>query len=606
MDDGCLGAEALPRRRSGPAYDARRRRRAGRRPRARPEELRPRQRLQGGHQGRRPLPPTTAPSRSATAGPRWARACTPWPSRSRSRSSAIDPDRDPGASSTPPASSALGQTTGSRGTLMGAGAVADACAAARGRRLPARASTTRASTGSTGRNTLGERRRAPGHPLHLRLRRAARGHRPRDRRHRARSSPSTTSAGPSTRCCARARSRARCTWASATRSPRTSRPTRATGLPTNMTLRSLGILRAKDVPPDRGGPGRVAPAQRALRHQGRGRDRPRADRAGRGRRAPRPSTAIWRAAAAHAAVPGRRAPTSERGPTPGLVCGHHHLYSALARGMPAPPQHARRLPRDPRAGLVAARRRPRPRDAALVGPARRRSRRCSAAPPAIVDHHESPERHRGLLTVIADACAEVGVRVVVRLRRDRPLTTTARCGATAWPPPAMTDARPPRPGRERALPARRRAGHGRRPRRLHVQRRHARRGRRAWPPTSASASTSTWPRATIDRDAGDRLAPLARRRLAARALRPPRPRPARHHRPQPPLQHEQRRGLRPPGRRPNPVVLGTDGIGADMLEEFRLAYVRLRERRRAGHARHAVVLAGGGLDARSPRPRDDR
>jgi len=24
--------------------------------------------------------------------------------------------------------------------------------------------------------------------------------------------------------------------------------------------------------------------------------------------------------------------------TPGLVCSHHHLYSALARGMPAPPQ----------------------------------------------------------------------------------------------------------------------------------------------------------------------------------------------------------------------------------------------------------------------------
>jgi hypothetical protein len=27
----------------------------------------------------------------------------------------------------------------------------------------------------------------------------------------------------------------------------------------------------------------------------------------------------------------------------------------------------------------------------------------------------------------------------------------------------------------------------------------------------------------------------------------------------------------------NPVVLGTDGIGADMLDEFRLAYVKLRE-----------------------------
>jgi cytosine/adenosine deaminase-related metal-dependent hydrolase len=36
-------------------------------------------------------------------------------------------------------------------------------------------------------------------------------------------------------------------------------------------------------------------------------------------------------------------------------------------------------------------------------------------------------------------------------------------------------------------------------------------------------------------------------------------------------------GYGQPARRPNRVVLGTDGIGADMLEEFRLAYVRLRE-----------------------------
>ncbi len=36
-------------------------------------------------------------------------------------------------------------------------------------------------------------------------------------------------------------------------------------------------------------------------------------------------------------------------------------------------------------------------------------------------------------------------------------------------------------------------------------------------------------------------------------------------------------GYARPGRRPNPVVLGTDGIGADMLDEFRLAYVRQRE-----------------------------
>jgi len=36
-------------------------------------------------------------------------------------------------------------------------------------------------------------------------------------------------------------------------------------------------------------------------------------------------------------------------------------------------------------------------------------------------------------------------------------------------------------------------------------------------------------------------------------------------------------GYARPVRFTNPVILGTDGIGADMLEEFRLAYVRLRE-----------------------------
>jgi hypothetical protein len=36
-------------------------------------------------------------------------------------------------------------------------------------------------------------------------------------------------------------------------------------------------------------------------------------------------------------------------------------------------------------------------------------------------------------------------------------------------------------------------------------------------------------------------------------------------------------GYAAPTTRPNRIVLGTDGIGADMLEEARLAYVRLRE-----------------------------
>ena len=61
-------------------------------------------------------------------------------------------------------------------------------------------------------------------------------------------------------------------------------------------------------------------------------------------------------------------------------------------------------------------------------------------------------------------------------------------------------------------------------------------------------------------------------------------------------------GYARPAARPNPVVLGTDGIGADMLEEFRLAYARLREDDVAGDARRAVGLAGRRAGRWCPRP----
>ncbi len=108
-----------------------------------------------------------------------------------------------------------GQTTGSRGTLMGAGSVKAACEAA-------------LADGCAGRRRLRgrvprrlddqarDRCRAPDHPLDVRLRRPAGRRRPRHGRRSNASSPSTTSAGRSTRCCATARSRARSTWGSAT------------------------------------------------------------------------------------------------------------------------------------------------------------------------------------------------------------------------------------------------------------------------------------------------------------------------------------------------------------------------------------------------------
>ncbi len=95
--------------------------------------------------------------------------------------------------------------------------------------------------------------------------------------------------------------------------------------------------------------------------------------------------------------------------TGGLVCGHHHLYSALARGMPAPPVRP--------TGFVqilelvwwrldAALDLDMLRWSAMLGALE--ALKCGTT--AIVDHHESPNAIEGSLSVIADACAEVGIR----------------------------------------------------------------------------------------------------------------------------------------------------------------------------------------------------
>lgn len=99
------------------------------------------------------------------------------------------------------------------------------------------------------------------------------------------------------------------------------------------------------------------------------------------------------------------------GSTPGLVCGHHHLYSALARGMPAPPETPRnflqileqvwwRLDTALDLEMIEW--------SAKLGALEALKSGCTA----IVDHHESPNAIEGSLDVVAAACAEVGVRVV--------------------------------------------------------------------------------------------------------------------------------------------------------------------------------------------------
>jgi len=97
--------------------------------------------------------------------------------------------------------------------------------------------------------------------------------------------------------------------------------------------------------------------------------------------------------------------------TPGLVCAHHHLYSALARGMPPPPKVATSFQEvleqvwwrlDVALDLEMIK------WSAMLGALEA----LESGTTAIVDHHESPNAIEGSLDVIAEACAEVGVRVL--------------------------------------------------------------------------------------------------------------------------------------------------------------------------------------------------
>ncbi|MEX1271103.1 MAG: amidohydrolase family protein, partial [Acidimicrobiia bacterium] len=97
--------------------------------------------------------------------------------------------------------------------------------------------------------------------------------------------------------------------------------------------------------------------------------------------------------------------------TPGLVCAHHHIYSALARGMPPPPKTPAtfgeileqiwwRLDTALDLDMIEWSAKLAALEALEVGTT------------TIIDHHESPNAIEGSLSVVVDAAAEVGVRVL--------------------------------------------------------------------------------------------------------------------------------------------------------------------------------------------------
>jgi cytosine/adenosine deaminase-related metal-dependent hydrolase len=245
--------------------------------------------------------------------------------------------------------------------------------------------------------------------------------------------------------------------------------------------------------------------------------------------------------------------------TAGLVCGHHHLYSALARGMPAPPEQ----PTDFRSVLEQIWWRL---DTALDLEMLRWSAMLGAmealqcGTTAIIDHHESPNAIEGSLDVIAEACAAVGVRVNVAYG------VTDRHGHDAAVRGLAEN--------ERFLRAGGRGMVG-----IHAAFTCEQQTLEAAAGLAADLGVGVHvhvAEGVDDITAGQRLEHLAADDwLIVHCVHLDRPlRGTIAHNPRSNMNNAV--GYAEPTKWPNPVVLGTDGIGADMLEEMRLAYVALR------------------------------
>ncbi len=255
-------------------------------------------------------------------------------------------------------------------------------------------------------------------------------------------------------------------------------------------------------------------------------------------------------------------PGHDTGTTPGLVCAHHHLYSALARGMPAPPRTPTgftdileliwwRLDRALDLDIIEW--------SAKLGALEALEAGCTA----IIDHHESPNAIEGSLQVIADACAEVGVRISCAYGvTDRHGADGARRGLAE---------------NEQFLRAGGRGMVG-----VHAaftctdDTLEAAAGLAEDLGTGVHIHVAEGP---VDAPAAERLAQLSTDEwLLIHGVHLPD-----GHELKGTLVHNPRSnmnnavGYARPIRFDNPIALGTDGIGADMFEEFRVAYARHRE-----------------------------
>lgn len=265
---------------------------------------------------------------------------------------------------------------------------------------------------------------------------------------------------------------------------------------------------------------------------------------------------------------------SELRETHGLVCSHHHLYSALARGMPAPPavptsfvevleQVWWRLDDALDLDIIYW--------SAALGAAE--AVLCGTT--AIVDHHESPSAIEGSLDAIARACDMVGVRSNLCYGvTDR--WSSGVMSSSVDENTKMTDgARRGLEENDRHLSSGRRGMVG-----VHAAFTCGNDTLEAAADLAARHSTGVHihvAEGPDDAGAGARLEHLATDDwLLVHAVHLDRDLPGTiAHNPRSNMNNAV--GYARPATRPNTVVLGTDGIGADMFEEARLAYARHRE-----------------------------
>ena len=261
--------------------------------------------------------------------------------------------------------------------------------------------------------------------------------------------------------------------------------------------------------------------------------------------------------------------------TVGLICAHHHLYSTLARGMPATaktPINFLEILQQVWWRLDAALDNEMIYWSAMLGA-------CEAlmnGTTCIIDHHESPNCIEGSLSTIARACKAVGVRVNACYGVTDRWDNDGNLHSKVSPISKMTHAA------QRGLAEcdRYLSEGGRGMVGAHAAFTCSDETLNAASELAAKHKTGVHIHVAEGQDdshAGARLENLSQdnwllihavhldRKLHGRIVHNPR------------SNMNNSVGYAKPSTLSNNVLLGTDGIGADMFEEARLAYVRLRE-----------------------------